>query len=79
MLASSTFFLGLYIFLTGINYLPLLVYAIVLVRIHNAENEVSYGLSHDKHYNRKYSLQQLMIFLPTVLLIAIMHGLKKRN
>lgn len=80
MLDSSAFLFGFYILLTGIDYLPLLAYALVLVRSHTAEKEVSYGLSQDKHYNRKYSVQQLMIFLPTViLLVAIMQELKKHN
>jgi len=73
MLASSTFLLGLYLLLTRIDYLPILAYAIVLVRNGSAEKEVSYGLSHDKHHNRKYSIQQLLIFLPiAVFLIAIL-------
>ncbi len=77
ILGSSAFLLGLYLLLTGINYLPLLAYAIVLVRSRSAENEAAYGLSHDKHYNRKCSIQQLLIFLPTaVLLIAITQELK---
>jgi hypothetical protein len=80
MLGSSAFLLGLYILLTGIDYLPLLAYAIVLIRNHTAEKEFSYGLSQDKHYNRKYSIQQLMIFLPAViLLIAVIQELKKHN
>jgi len=44
-----------------------------------SEKEVSFGLSNDKHYNRKYSTQQLLIFLPlAILVLAIIQELKKR-
>ncbi len=79
MLAGTTFLLGLYLLLTGINYIPLLTYAIVLVKSNTSEKEVSFGLAHDKHYNRKYSIQQLLIFLPlAILLIATGQESKKR-
>lgn len=78
MLASSVFILGLYVFLTGLNYLPLLIYAVVIVRGGTAKNEVEYGLTHYEHYNRKYSIHQFLIFVPLfVLLLAIIQELKR--
>ena len=65
---TNAFLLGLYLFLTGINYVPLLVYAAVIVQAKSADAEVSYGLEHDPHYNRKYSTQQLIIFVPLSIL-----------
>jgi hypothetical protein len=69
MLTSSVFILGLYLFLTGINYVPLLLYAVVIARKGSAQTEVEQGLAQNKHYVRKYSLQQLLIFVPLAILI----------
>jgi hypothetical protein len=80
MLTSTVFILGLYLLLTGINYMPALLYAIVLAGSGSAKIEVEYGLAHNKHYVRKYSLQQLMIFIPlAVLLIAIAQEIASRK
>ena len=57
---------GLYFLLTGVNYLPLLAYAIVITRRHSAKSDVETEMSSDRHYVRKYSVQQLLLFLPLV-------------
>jgi hypothetical protein len=76
MLTCRYFIFGLYLFLTGVNYLPALVYAIVIYRKGSAKSEVEYGLAHDKHYVRKYSLQQFIIFIPlAVVIIAVIQEL----
>lgn len=63
--------LGLYLLLTGINYVPLLIYATLIVRLGSATREVAGGLSQDRHYVRRYSTQQLLIFVPfAVILLA---------
>lgn len=78
MFATNVFILGLYVFLTGLNYLPLLIYAVVIVRAGTAKNEVEYGLTHCEHYNRKYSIQQFLIFVPLlVLLLATIQELSR--
>lgn len=78
MLTSSVFILGLYLFLTGINYLPLFYYAVAISRKGSARSEVEADLAQNKHYVRKYSLQQLVIFIPlVVLLIALVQEIKK--
>jgi hypothetical protein len=66
---TNAFLLGLYLFFTGINYVPLLIYAIVIARGKTANLEVTQDLERDKHFNRKYSTQQLMIFIPFAILI----------
>ncbi len=80
LILTKIFALGIYLLLTGINYIPLLVYAIIIARSRTAEKEVSYGLEHDKHYNRKYSVQQLMIFIPlTIVILTILQEIKIIN
>ena len=72
--------MGFYIFLTGINYGPLLFYAIVIAKSGSAQREVEQDLAQNKHYIRKYSLQQLIIFISlVVLLIAIVQEIKKAS
>ena len=70
--------LGVYLLLTGINYIPLLVYAVLITRAGTARDEVAGGLSQDKHYVRKYSTQQLLIFVPfAVILLAAAQELRR--
>ena len=72
LIAEGPFFLGVYLVLTGINYLPLLAYAIIAARRGNARKDVEFELVLDKHYVRKYSIQQILIFIPfAVVLLAI--------
>jgi hypothetical protein len=68
MLSGPFFILGLYLVLIGLNYVPLLLYAITIARKGSAKTEVE-GLANDKHYIRKYGLQQLMILVPLAILI----------
>ncbi len=64
--------LGVYLFLTGVNYIPLLMYATSFARSGTAKVEVAENLARNKHLVRKYSLQQLLLFLPLVVaLLAI--------
>jgi hypothetical protein len=72
--------LRVYLLFTGINYIPLLVYAILIVRARTANSEVVGALSQDRHYVRKYSTHQLFIFLPfAVILLAVAEELTKSN
>jgi len=78
MSGSLAYALGLYLFLTGLNYVPLLIYAVLIVRGGSARKETEYGLSHDRHYVRKYSTQQLLLFVPlAVMALAIAQELKQ--
>jgi hypothetical protein len=77
--ATGQLALGVYLFFTGINYIPLLVYA-KLVRAGSANTEVGGGSSQDRHHVRKYSAQQLLIFVPfAVILPAAAQELTKRS
>jgi hypothetical protein len=71
--------IGGYLVLTGINYIPLLVYALVIVRGKSAAEEIKGGMSADRHYVRKYSTQQLIIFVPlAVLMLAAKQEVTKQ-
>ena len=77
--ATGQLVLGVYLLLTGINYVPLLVYAALIVRAGHGRREVADGLSQDRHYVRKYSTQQLLIFVPfAVFLLAAAQELDQR-
>lgn len=55
-------------------------YAVVIAKAKTDQKEVEYGLEHDKHYNRKYSTQQLMIFIPfTIVVLAVKQELNRQN
>jgi len=72
--------LGFYLVLTGINYVPLLIYAVAIVRGRSAAKEIEEGMSADRHYVRKYSTQQLLIFVPlAVVLLAVKQELTKKT
>ena len=74
---GDPFHLGLYLLLSGFNYIPLLAYAIVIVRRGAANQEVESELARNRHYVRKYSIQQLLIFIPfSVVLLAVVQILR---
>jgi len=53
MSTITSLFLGLYLFLVGINYLVLLVYAVIISSLGSAQGEVDPDLAHDKRFIRK--------------------------
>jgi hypothetical protein len=72
--------LGAYLILIGVNYIPLLAYMVVIVRKGSAKAEVADYVSQDKHYVRKYSTQQFLLFLPlVVLLLSVWQELRKNR
>ena len=78
MLSRLFFALGLYVFLIGINYAVLLLYAIVIVRKGSSQTEVSDELANSKEYLRQFSIQQFFILIPlAILIIAIFQEAKK--
>ena len=66
LMSSGPLILGVYLVLTGVNYVPLLIYAIKAVKGGTAKAEVAEDMSHDRHYVRKYSTQQLLLLIPLV-------------
>jgi hypothetical protein len=66
LILSGQLILGAYLMLTGVNYIPLMFYMVVIVRRGSARAEVADYMSQNKHYVRKYSTQQFLLFLPLV-------------
>ena len=56
--------LGWYITSLGINYVPLLAYAIVIVRHGSARTELGDELGHPERANFKYTFQSLALLVP---------------
>jgi len=77
---SSLSILGLYLVFVGIDYVPLLLYAIVIIRERSASSEVDPGLAHDRRYVRKYSLQQFILLIPLVVpFVALVQEKRKSS
>jgi hypothetical protein len=60
----SSYILGI-----ALNYVPLFIYAISIMRRGSAQDEVAFELAHKEHYARKYTGQSLLLLLPLVVLI----------
>ncbi len=56
--------LGWYLASLGINYVPLLLYAIVIARHRSARDEIGGELEHSKRANFKYTFQSLALLVP---------------
>jgi hypothetical protein len=59
--------LGFYLALIGVNYLPLLVYAVIISKKNSAQNEAESELQNMSKYNR----QQFLIFVPLLVLLVV--------
>lgn len=76
----ASYLLGLYLLLVGLNYVPLLTYAILIVRKNSAHEETEDGLTRDRHYVRRYGTQQLLILVPfAVVVLALVQELWGQN
>ncbi len=73
-IAEGSFFLWV-----ALNYVPLLLYAISIVRRKSAQQEVAYELQHKQRYALKYTLQTaLLLCLPFALfLVALSQELRQ--
>ena len=72
-------FLGCVLSWIAINYVPLLLYAISIVRHRSAEREVEYELEHKDYYVRKYTTQSLLLVLPLVVpVLVVLQEVKQR-
>jgi len=61
-----------------LNYIPLLIYTALILRGGSAKSETEYALAQDPHYVRKYSIQQLLLFVPlAVLILAVVQELRQ--
>lgn len=69
---------GCFFVLVGLNYVPMLLYAIHFMRYKDAENVVAFELAHKESYARKYMLQSLLLAVPfVVVLLAIVQQWQK--
>ncbi len=72
--------IGFFLSWVAVNYIPLLLYAISIVRGKSAEREVTLELEHKDYYARKYTIQSLLLVLPLVVpLLAISQEVQKRS
>jgi len=63
----------------AVNYIPLLVYAIVLIRAGTARQEVAPELEHPQYSQRRYGIQQFLLMVPfAVLVLAVVQALTHR-
>jgi hypothetical protein len=76
MVIPGSFFLWI-----SLNYIPLLLYAISIVKHKSAQQEVAYELEHKDRYAGKYTLQSIvLLFTPlAMLLLAVYQELHKRT
>lgn len=58
--------MGLYLLGIGINYLPLLVYAVIIARKRSANREAAYELSHKPTEAKRYLVGQLILLAPFI-------------
>ena len=60
--------------------MPLLLYAIKMMRRKSAELEVAFELEHKDVYARKYTFQSALILLPLVVpILAIVQEIQQRS
>ena len=71
---------GVYLLFLAINYVPLLVYAILIARRKSARQEVAAELADKGRYARKYGLQQLFLVAPLVIpVLALVQEVQARR
>lgn len=72
--------LGCYLLLIALNYVPLLFYAMSIVRHQSANQEVAYELEHRDKYAGKYMRQSTLLLIPlAVPTLAVYQELQKRS
>lgn len=66
--AVFSLLIGLVLCWIALNYVPLLLYAIDIVRRKSAQQEVAFELEHKDIYARKYTLQSVcLLLLPLIM------------
>jgi hypothetical protein len=72
--------MGCFLLCIALNYVPLLLYAISIVRHKSAQQEVAYELEHRDKYAGKYLRQSTLLLIPlTVPALAFYQKLQKRT
>jgi|SRR5271165_115934 len=71
---------GAYLLLLGVNYVPLLLHAVSLVRAGSAHQEIAGELGDQRAAMRKYRRQSLFLLLPLIVPIAaIVQEIQRRR
>ena len=71
---AASLAVGAYLVLIGVNYVPLLIYAIIISKKNSAENEAESEIQQKSNYNK----QQFLILIPLlVFLITVVQELKR--
>src|SRR5690348_1209474 len=72
--------MGCFLLWIALNYVPLLIYAISIVRHKSAHQEVAYELEHRDKYAGKYMHQSTLLLIPlAVPALAVYQELQKRS
>lgn len=71
--------LGSYLLCIGINYVPLLLFAIRLVRLDSARYEIAEEMTDERRMFRKYRRQSLLLLVPLAVPVLVAARELKRN
>lgn len=72
--------IGVYLLCLGIDYIPLLVYGIVIARKGSAKMEIASELADETHFRRKYGVQQALLMVPLfIALLALSQEFRMRR
>jgi hypothetical protein len=75
-----TTILGCFLLWVALNYVPLLLYAISIVRHKSAHQEVAFELEYKDRYAGKYTLQSALLLVPLAMpILAGYQELQKRG
>jgi len=75
-----TTILGCFLLWVALNYVPLFLYAISIVRRKSAHQEVAFELEHKDRYAGKYTLQSALLLVPFAMsILAVYQESQKRG
>ena len=72
--------MGCFLLWVALNYVPLLIYAMSIVKHKSAHQEVAYELAHKDKYAGKYMRQSTILLIPLAIpVLAVYQELQKRS
>ena len=73
--------MGCFLLWIALNYVPLLIYAISIVRHKSAQQEAAYEIAHKDKYMGKYRLQSAILILAPlgIMILSVYQELQKRS
>ncbi|HJZ65079.1 MAG TPA: hypothetical protein VKD70_12215 [Candidatus Acidoferrum sp.] len=74
-----TLALGLYLISLGINYVPMLIYAVTITKNDNAWAEIGDELNDKRRAMAKYRRQSILLLVPLLVPIVAFGGLKREQ